>query len=365
MIETNKFGKAIKELGVDGYTGVPCSYLKNFINFAYNSGTYTNAPNEGEALAFASGTFVGNKTTAVLLQNSGLGNMINPLSSLNEPFKIPVLIFISMRRDQPGESQHRLMGETTEKLIETLGFSSLTLSKETENAISDIEFALTEMNERQEPFFILVEKNTFDTVDLIPNETKESSAIDEAFITKNATTKKTRFEVLKNIKSRFNDSIIIATTGKTGRELFTVGDADSNLYMVGSMGLASTFALGVASATTRKVVVIDGDGAAVMRLSAMPMIANKHSKNLIHIILDNGVHDSTGGQQTISNIIDFPEFAFMLGYDTFIDNGELKMKLPHNHPTLIYIKTLPGSMADLPRPDKEPDMKLRSLKQVL
>lgn len=371
-MDTKKFGDYLKELKFDVFTGVPCSYLKNLINFAYSECTYINAPNEGDAVAVASGAWLAGKNPVVLLQNSGLGNLISPLTSLNHIFNIPFLGFVSLRGGPDDEPQHELMGEITKEILTITKTPIAILSKNLEEAKMQIMAARDFIDANKIPFFFIVEKGTFDDyklkVDSHPKYKKGKihnySSSSNELISRN--------DALEIISANKGNSCVIATTGKTGRELFEVEDSKQNFYMVGSMGCASAIGLGVSKFTNKSVIVIDGDGAALMRLGNLPMVSNENPKNMLHILLDNEEHNSTGGQSTISAIIDWPTFASSIGYSVLVVNNAEQLKHAieewklNKELTFIYMKINNKSKSELGRPTVKPkQVAVRFKKYVL
>ena len=363
MIDTNTFGNELKALGFDFYSGVPCSFLKSLINYAINECDYVMAANEGDAVAIASGAALGGKKAVVLMQNSGLTNATSPLTSLNYTFKLPVLGFVSLR-GEPGvhdEPQHELMGQITGEMLSLMRVEWQYLSGDIAEAGKQLKEANAHI-EAGRTFFFVVKKGTFGDVKLKEQKLKQL---------KNSSLKKStanvslpiRTEALKCISDLADKhTIMLATTGKTGRELFEVEDKPNNLYMVGSMGCISSLGLGLAMVRTdKKVITIDGDGAALMRLGAFATNAYYQPSNLLHVLLDNNAHDSTGGQATVSHIIDFAGLAAAASYPVSLEvNGlvELKEAIEQwkQKPVLTFIhaKIAKGSPAELGRPTVKP-----------
>ena len=374
MLSTQQFGSELKKLGYDFYSGVPCSFLKNLINYAINECDYIMAANEGDAVAIASGAYLGGKKSVVLMQNSGLTNATSPLTSLNFSFKLPVLGFVSLR-GEPGlqdEPQHELMGQITEKLLKLMQVKWDYL---------EIDFALAKKQLRKadryiakgETFFFVVKKDTFDEVKLkdqslktLQNKIKARSSQKSELPTRRETLK-----VLTDLSEK--DTVLLATTGKTGRELFEVADKDNHLYMVGSMGCISSLGLGLALARPdKKVIAIDGDGAAIMRLGALTTNGYYQPANLLHLLLDNNTHDSTGGQATVSHNVDFVDQAAAVCYPISMSvNGldeltkaVIKWKM-HGGLTFIHLKIAKGSTKELGRPSIKPhEVKERLMKFI-
>ncbi|TJY42933.1 phosphonopyruvate decarboxylase [Cohnella pontilimi] len=315
-MNTRSFGNEMKRLGFDFYTGVPCSFLKNLINYAINECEYVGAANEGDAVAIASGAYLGGKKPVVLMQNSGLSNAVSPLVSLNYPFRIPVLGFVSWR-GQPGypdEPQHELMGQITTKILDSMQVKWMYLSTDMRTAKRQLLLAMRYI-EKDNPFFFVVRKGTFEQEPLqkqlrpfnYPRISHASKAENEF---------PARQEALRIINGwKDGKTIQLATTGLTGRQLYEIEDASNNLYMVGSMGCVSSLGLGLAlSKPDFDIVVIDGDGSLLMRMGNLATIGYYHPPNMIHILLDNNAHDSTGGQQTVSHNVSFVDMASACGY---------------------------------------------------
>ncbi|MDN5204777.1 phosphonopyruvate decarboxylase [Fulvivirgaceae bacterium BMA10] len=316
MLNTQQFGDELKKLGFDFYSGVPCSFLKYLINYAINECDYIMATNEGDAVAIAAGACLGGKKPVVLMQNSGLTNATSPLTSLNYSFKLPVLGFVSLRGEEGlnDEPQHELMGQITTEMLSIMEVEWEYLSPDMEEAKKQLERA-NQYFEQNRSFFFVVKKGTFKAVVLNDQSLSEYSNRKKILKSKKDTLP-SRTKALETIIDQKDDhSVFLATTGKTGRELFEINDFEGNLYMVGSMGCASSMGLGLAMARPeKKVIVIDGDGALLMRMGALPTNAYYRPDNLLHILLDNNTHDSTGGQATISHNIDFVENAASVGY---------------------------------------------------
>lgn len=308
MIDTHVFGGLLKARGYDFYSGVPCSFLKDLINYAINECEYVMAANEGDAVAICAGAEVAGRKTVVLMQNSGLGNAVSPLTSLNAIFRIPVLGFVSLR-GEPGltdEPQHELMGGITGQMLTVMKIDWMYLSDDPAEAERQV-MAADKIISEGRSFFFVVKKNTFSKVSL-----KEEKKITEDFQLPDRTS------LLKVVREGVpEDSVITATTGFTGRELYELGDDERNFYMVGSLGCLSSFGLGISLAVpARPVVVLDGDGAALMRMGALPVVAAYKPSRLLHILLDNNAHESTGGQFTVSKFIDWSSLAKAAGYST-------------------------------------------------
>ncbi|MFD0619588.1 phosphonopyruvate decarboxylase [Paenibacillus sp. GCM10027629] len=362
-MDTKLFGEELQKLGFTFFSGVPCSYLKNLINYAINETDYVAAANEGDAIAIASAAYIGGRKSVVLMQNSGLTNATSPLTSLVYPFRIPMLGFVSLRGEPgvPDEPQHELMGRITTQMLELMNVEWQYLSKDLEEAQKQLNQA-NEQIAQNRPFFFVVKKGTFDNEPL----KKQQNAIHSNQIIRHAHKNNQmpgRYEALAAINSmKDKDTIQLATTGKTGRELYEIEDASNNLYMVGSMGCISSFGLGLAlSQPAKNIIVIDGDGSLLMRMGSLATNGNYNPGNMIHILLDNNAHESTGGQSTVSHNVDFVSIAASCGYLNAIhvhNLEELKACLQAwketKRLTFLYMKISKQSKEHLARPSIKP-----------
>jgi phosphonopyruvate decarboxylase len=363
MINTNQFGEQLKKLGFTFYSGVPCSFLKDLINYAINECDYVMAANEGDAVAICSGAALGGKKSVVLMQNSGLTNAVSPLTSLNYIFRLPVLGFVSLRGEPgiPDEPQHELMGTITYQMLEMMKIPWEYLSGDAEEASKQLERANQTINKNQ-TFFFVVKKDTFEKVSL--KEQKLVNTENKVKIAKQPENQLPfRFNVLEKLNHlKDKNTIQLATTGKTGRELYEIEDAPNNLYMVGSLGCISSLGLGLALARPDKdIIAIDGDGSLLMRMGSLPTNAYYSPKNLLHILIDNNAHDSTGGQATISHNINFVEIAASSGYKVsiMVDGLDEFEKAytdwkKNKQLTFIHIKVAKGTPKEPGRPKVKP-----------
>ncbi|MCC3379566.1 phosphonopyruvate decarboxylase [Paenibacillus farraposensis] len=362
-MDTKLLGEELKKLGFTFFSGVPCSFLKSLINYAINECDYVAAANEGDAVAIASGAYVGGKKSVVLMQNSGLTNAVSPLTSLNYPFHIPLLGFVSLR-GEPGvsdEPQHELMGRITTQMLDMMDIEWQYLSKDLNDAKNQLIQANAQIA-RHRSFFFVVKKGTFDKEPLQKlqtpnhlNQIRQHVHADHPM--------PTRYDALSAINSmKDGNTVQIATTGKTGRELYEIEDAANNLYMVGSMGCISSFGLGLAlSQPGKDIVVIDGDGSLLMRMGSLATNGYYHPPNMVHILLDNNAHESTGGQSTVSHNVDFIDIAASCGYAKSIyvhSLEELKASLQewkvNRGLTFLYLKISKYSKHQLARPHMKP-----------
>ncbi|WP_432413672.1 phosphonopyruvate decarboxylase [Pantoea allii] len=359
----------------DFFTGVPCSFLTQIINHITSndsiSRSYIGAANEGESVAIAAGAWLAGKNTVVMCQNSGLGNAVNPLTSLNAVFKIPTMMLVTWRGypEKLDEPQHQLMGKITPYMLSTMEIPYEIFPHDIETFKKSLALNKNKIDESRLPFVYLLKDNIMTTCEenIATSESNENSAGKiYDFLERKKLSR--RIEVLERMLSLIgNDVPIIVSTGKGGRELYTLSDREQHFYMVGSMGCASPLGLGVALNIDNYVLVLDGDGALLMKLGAMATIGAYKPKNLIHVLLDNGVHDSTGGQETVSKKIDFAAISIACGYrNTYkcdsLSGFEKALQNSINKigPSFIHMSILPGSITNLGRPEISPqDVALR------
>lgn len=365
MIKAADFLKPAKARGYDFYTGVPCSFLTPFINSAITDPelTYIAATSEGEAVAIAAGAWLAGRKTVVMCQNSGLGNAVNPLTSLNYPFQIPTLLLTTLR-GAPGladEPQHELMGMITHQILDVMKINHAPFPTIKENVKDILETAESSMQKTDLPYALTMAKGSVQDSGQKPGPI----AVSRTGTVHELTTKgayPTRIETLERLLYLAPDTAaMIATTGKCGRELYTLADRDQHLYQVGSMGCAAAMGLGVALNTSKKTIVIDGDGALMMKMGSLATIGSYAPANLLHIVLDNGTYDSTGGQPSVSPGIDFAQIAASCGYTQTYKctslsgfTEALSAALMTDGPHLIHMKITTGSASDLGRPTIKP-----------
>ncbi|OYD89850.1 phosphonopyruvate decarboxylase [Nostoc sp. 'Peltigera membranacea cyanobiont' 213] len=373
MIQAEEFVEAARNIGFGWYSGVPCSFLTPFINYVINDVQlrYISAANEGDAVAIAAGAAIAGKPAVVMMQNSGLGNAINPLTSLTYIFRIPLLLICTLRGDRllQDEPQHELMGQITEKLLETMTVPWEYFPTDAAEIEPVLQRATAYMQQERRPYALIMRKGSISPHTLIrssiPKREDNNTHIYQSFFRDRRVS---RSEALARIVELIDaeNTVIIATTGYTGRELFASKDSANHLYMVGSMGCASSMGLGLSLARPDlKVVVIDGDGAALMRMGNFATIGTYGGANLTHILLDNEVHDSTGAQATVSAGISFAKIAEACGYGLIFagDDPALLDALftadINTRPKFAHLKIRPGTLEKLPRPNLTPEAVLQ------
>lgn len=361
MIRPSFFIEKLKENGIDCFAGVPDSLLKNicaYITDHCDAQHNIIAANEGAAVGIAAGHYLATgKPACVYMQNSGEGNIINPLASLTdeEVYNIPVLLLIGWR-GRPGvhdEPQHVKQGKVTTGLLNVMGVNYEVLSKEEDKAEKQMAKAVKAL-QNKEVFALVIEKDTFEDYKLQNVEVNNLSM--------------SREEAIRTVAAALGEKdCIVSTTGMISRELFEYRTAmdqghERDFLTVGSMGHASQIALGIAMAKSdRKVWCFDGDGATIMHMGSMAIVANKAPENYVHVVFNNGAHDSVGGQPTVGLKIDLPAVAKAVGYKNTcsVDNKEaldeaLKTIAAMEGPSLLEIKVKKGNRKELGRPTTTP-----------
>lgn len=363
MINVADFYEFLADNGIDYFTGVPDSQLKAFcdyITLKYGTGKkHIIAPNEGNAVALAAGYHIATGNTGlVYMQNSGLGNAVNPITSLTdlEVYGIPIVYLIGWR-GQPGvkdEPQHVKQGKITLELLETLGINYFIIKKETK---------LEELKNVYKNTMETILKNGKSAAFVVEKDAFEADGKFEG----NNNNELTREEAIKAIADSVKEaSIIVSTTGKASRELFEYREKNNlghekDFLTVGSMGHASMIGLSIAENSNKKVVCIDGDGAMLMHTGAAALIGSRKPENYLHILINNGAHETVGGMPTISYKIDWQNAVKSFGYTnayraSSITEIEHYIKLSQGTkgPVLLEIITNAQSRKDLTRPNIKP-----------
>lgn len=359
------FISAARAAGLDFYSSVACSYLTPLLNavLADKIATHWGAANEGDAVGIAAGAWLAGRGTVVMAQNSGLGNMINPLTSLNHPFKIPTLAVVTWR-GRPGEKdepQHELMGRRLFDILSAIEVPAVVAEGDLSALTAQLAELSAAMNHDGRPRALVLPKGLFAAVESAPGETRMRPAVNVTLDAADVAPRLTRFQALEAILAGVPEAAgIIATTGMTGRELFTIADRPQHLYLVGSMGCAGAVGLGAALNAKRPIVVIDGDGALLMRMGTLGTIGTAAPSNLVHVLLDNGVHDSTGGQPTVSNGMNWVAIARGAGYayaDICTSAADIERAVhaaAGAGPVFLHVPILPGSRENVGRPKVPP-----------
>lgn len=378
MIRPSVFYDLLLKNGTDFFAGVPDSLLKNFCAYVTDNAPaekHIISANEGSATALASGYhFATGKIPLIYMQNSGEGNMINPLLSLvdSDVYSVPLLILIGWR-GEPGvhdEPQHVKQGKVTCDLLDAMKVPYEVLSDDEAALNAQLEKAYAYIKANSAPYALVIRKGTFADYTLQNNiqvkaEMKREEAIEKIMLSAG---EKTAF---------------ISTTGMASRELYELRDRhgmghEKDFLTVGSMGHASQIALAVAMQKPgRPIFCIDGDGAAIMQMGGMATVGTRKPKNLVHFVMNNGAHDSVGGQPTVGLQIDFPAIARACGYEKVCSVStakELESVLSEiksafeggkNVLTFVEVKVSKGARKDLGRPKSTPQENKKALMEFL
>ena len=351
----------IRDQGLRFFTGVPDSLLKDFCAYVSehaSSDDHVIAANEGNATALALGHFLGTGEPAVVyMQNSGTGNAVNPLLSLADPevYSIPMLLVIGWR-GEPGvkdEPQHVKQGRRMTELLDAMEVPWFLLPREMADADRVISEAVQTMRQRMGPVAILVRTKTFKPYKLASE-----------FVTTFPMNREAAVKII--VRQLGQDDLIVSTTGRTSRELYEyriAQDSECHDFLtVGGMGHTASIAMGLARARPDQLVVcLDGDGSLIMHMGALGVIGNAASPNLLHIVINNGAHDSVGGQPTVGFDIDIPAIATACGYREAVSvsepdalAAEITRLRDEAGPVLLEVRVNKGARADLGRPRSTP-----------
>lgn len=374
MVDPITFHNALAQSGIDFYTGVPDSMLRPFcacVAEHTKKERHIIAANEGAAIGLAAGSYLASGRPAlVYMQNSGLGNAINPLLSLADMsvYGIPMILMIGWR-GEPGvkdEPQHVAQGQATTSLLNAIGVEHYQLPNDTAEATTMLNELRKQTIKDNKPVAVLVSKNTFADYHADENDDEPVTLSRERAIEL----------ILNKIKP---DSSVVSSTGMISRELYELRDHfkqnhDTDFLTVGSMGHCSQIALGIAVTNSNKrVICLDGDGAAIMHMGSMAIVGQASSANLLHVILNNGRHDSVGGQPTCGLKINFTTIAEGCGYQlvrSANDETELINALDAmsdlEGPLLLDVRIGAGHRKDLGRPEISPqDQKRNFMRHLL
>lgn len=369
MIAPSVLFEGLKSRGVDFLAGVPDSLLSSFCAYVDDhcgSGEHVVTANEGNAVALAAGYHLATgKIATIYMQNSGLGNSVNPLTSLTDPevYRIPLLMIIGWR-GEPGvkdEPQHVKQGRITPALLGLLEIPFWVVDADTEiNQVLSEVFKV--INTNNAPAALLVKQNTLSSY-----KSKHTSQ---------QTTLKREDALRKLLELADPKDLIISTTGKTSREIFELrverGEVQRDFLTVGSMGHTASIALGVALGNPkRRVICLDGDGSVLMHLGALPIIGDVRPVNLIHVLLNNSAHESVGGQPTVAGRVDFAAILKACGYTYYLKASDVNslstawtVLRDKKGPSFLEIIIRTGSRDNLGRPTITPEENKRAFMEV-
>jgi phosphonopyruvate decarboxylase len=361
MLAPIDYLRVLREAGVTFFTGVPDSLLKEFcacVTMTLKPEDHLIAANEGAAVGLAIGHYIGTGSLPlVYLQNSGLGNTVNPLLSLASPevYGTPMLLMLGWRGEpsKKDEPQHVHQGRVMMKILEDMDLPVVILSNTIAEAEVQTKLAAQQARDIKGPVALVVKKNTFDEYAAPKAVSDLPMGREEAIMA-----------AAENLE---DNAAVICTTGMASRELFEFRSRNEaghhrDFLTVGGMGHASQIALGLAMAQpTRPVYCFDGDGAALMHMGSMAITGQSNASNLIHLVFNNGVHGSVGGQPTVGFDIDMTQIATACGYATTQRvmtkedlHSAISVARASDGVTFIEVQVRPGNRADIGRPTSTP-----------
>ena len=363
LIKPIDFFSKLKKVGINFFTGVPDSLLKELcfcIDDKVKKNNHIIAANEGNAISIAAGYHLSTgKIPLVYMQNSGFGNAINPLLSLCDKtvYSIPILILVGWR-GEPGfkdEPQHKKQGLIQKNLLKAMRIPFGIITRNEKNYNLKIKKALKKIKKKQSPYVLLIKDKVFDKYKKYKKNNKGAGSI----------IREKALEII--LKKISKDSVIISTTGKTSRELFDLRkkgkqNLSKDFLGVGSMGHCSSIALGVATGNSRKkIFCIDGDGSLLMHFGSLATIKSLNPKNLKYILMNNETHESVGGQKTAAKYLNISKIIKAMNYPNVYSvktSKQLKRKLnvfiKSKGPSFLEIKIKTQSRKDLGRPTISP-----------
>ncbi len=359
MLDCNQFLELLEQHDIRFSTGVPDSLLKDICACITSRGADIIAANEGASIALATGYHLATgKVPFVYMQNSGFGNTINPITSLADPevYSIPMLIMVGWRAE-PGvkdEPQHKKMGRINEALLKAVELPYVILSDQREEAREQLAAAMDVINKKRGPYVLLVKAGTFTPFQMVSQAASPYKM-----------SRETAIQIL--LKKMGAEDILVSTTGKASREVFesrvkNQEPHDRDFLTVGCMGHASQIALGIAlQKPAQNVICLDGDGAFIMHMGSATSIGSLKPANYKHIVLNNGAHESVGGQPTVAFELDFRKISEGCGYRGYFraDSEEQLQEVWDQFyqsagPVMLEVRTSLGARKDLGRPTKSP-----------
>ena len=349
------FVTTLEDAGFSPFMGIPCSVLKPLLDYIADSNSPTRnylCSSEGDAMGLAAGFSLSGRLPVVYMQNDGYGNAVNPLSSLYLLYKLPVLLLISWR-GEPGVKdapQHAVMGKTILPLLDTFEIPHIVLDNDEGNLKDSVAKAKNHCTTESKPFAFVIRKGYFD---------HHSTSISQSNTSLNR-----RLDYIRLLSAKLQpNDVLLGTTGFSGREMYQTVTHKGKFYMMGSMGCLASLGLAIAlEQPEKRVILLDGDGAILMKMGALATVGYHRPGNLIHICFDNRSYESTGEQPTLSTAVNLLDVAKACGYTTVnnvkttgkfeaIMNNEAK----YPKPLFIHIEISPGTEEELTRPPTSPE----------
>jgi phosphonopyruvate decarboxylase len=355
----------LESAGFSPFTGIPCSVFQPLLDYiSDNNDPIRNylCSCEGEAMGLAAGFSLSGRLPVVYMQNDGYGNAVNPLSSLHLLYNLPALLLISWR-GEPGVKdalQHAVMGRTILSLLTTFQIPYIVLDDDEGNLKDSVARAKTHCLTVSKPFAFVIRKGYFDRYNT--NVSQATSVLSR------------RVDYIRLIAANLQgNDVLLGTTGFSGREMYQTIAHRGKFYMMGSMGCLASMGLAIAlEQPGKRVILLDADGAILMKMGTLATVGHYHPNNLIHMCFDNHSYESTGAQPTLSTTVDLPAIARACGYPTTSSvktTEELRALLDdeakYTRPHFIHIEVSPGTEEGLGRPSTSPEEMRDSLRAFL
>lgn len=364
------FVNEIKKYNIGLFSGVPCSLLKPIINKVIldKDLKYITAVSEGEAIGIAVGSSLSGRLGVIMLQNSGLGNIVNPITSLTNIYKIPCLIIVSHRGDPKSEKdavQHEIMGRITEDLLDLLKIYKQDVPDKESGIETSLKKAFSIMQETSLPVAFILKRNVLKSFNadfqVYNSQRTPGQLIKNGEPSEVVLSSKQAIEEIARVFGKRD--LVISAAGMISRELFCTNDRPGNFYMQGSMGTTAAIGLGITlNRPERQVVILDGDGSVLMRMGSLATVGHYQPSSYLHVVLDNLCYDTTGGQESSSNTVSFPHFAVYAGYKRAVTVFSSKTMLKYfqqfqkeKGPSILHVKIRRGMDHKPGRPTLSPE----------
>ncbi|RLI00779.1 phosphonopyruvate decarboxylase [Candidatus Bathyarchaeota archaeon] len=349
------FVTTLEDAGFSPFMGIPCSVLKPLLDYIADSNCSTRnylCSSEGDAMGLAAGFSLSGRLPVVYMQNDGYGNAVNPLSSLLLLYKLPVLLLISWR-GEPGvkdATQHTVMGKAILPLLDTFEIPHIVPDNDEGNLKDSVAKAKNHCTTESKPFAFVIRKGYFD---------RHRTSISQSNTSLNR-----RLDYIRLLSAKLQpNDVLLGTTGFSGREMYQTITHKGKFYMMGSMGCLASLGLAIAlEQPEKRIILLDGDGAILMKMGALATVGYHRPGNLIHVCFDNRSYESTGGQPTLSTTVNLLDVAKACGYTT-VNNVKttgkfeaiLNNEAKYPKPLFIHIEISLGTEEELTRPSISPE----------
>jgi len=370
MIDASEFLNEVKKYNIGLFSGVPCSLLQPIINKVITGDniSYISAVSEGEAVGIAAGSSLSGRLGVVMLQNSGLGNIVNPITSLTNIYKIPCLIIVSHRGDPESEKdavQHEIMGRITEDLLDLLGIYKQSFPDKESIIEASVNKAFSIIRKTSLPVAFILKKKHLESFNVDFQVSNSQKAPGQLIVNREPSrVVLSRSQIIEDIARALDErDLVVSAAGLISRELFCAYDRPGNFYMQGSMGTTAAIGLGIAlNRPERRVIILDGDGSVFMRMGSLATVGHYGPSSYIHIVIDNSCYDTTGGQESCSNTVSFSHLAVFSGYRRAVTvfSSEAMLKYfrqfqEEKGPSMLHVKIRKGMDNKPGRPTLSPE----------